>query len=170
MSKKEKKEVKRIVPQEELKHVTGGAPTLSNLSSFPITRSDNVINPQRDRRFDIDTTNIDENLLQGFGEPEVRPGNDLQVVDPDWVSDSISVQVYCIGWSKDYTDPPPEPPPPDPDGGTGGGGGGPNNPPAPEPPAPDGGVDGRLGGFDVDVGDLEGRLEQFGGGLSRGRF
>jgi hypothetical protein len=170
MSKKENKYVKRPLAREELKNVTGGAPSLSDLSNFQIKRPDHVTNPPRDY-FNVDTTNIDSDLLNGFAQPEVRPGNDFQQVDPDWVSDSISVQVYCIGWSKDYTDPPPDPQPEDPDGGTGGGGGGGGTPPAPPPGDPDGGVDGRFGGFDFDVDGLDERLERFGsgaGGLNRG--
>lgn len=157
MSEKENKQAKRALEREELKNVTGGAASLSDLSRFTVTRADNVINPQRDFVQSFDTSGIDADLLNGFGSPEVRPGNDFQVVDPDWVSDSISVSVVCVGWSKDYTEPPPPPEPDDPDGGTGGGGGG-------------GGAPGRFEGFDIDDVNLEGIGEQFGrgGGLNRG--
>ena len=148
MSKNNDSEAKRALARGELKTVTGGAPTLSNLSSFQVKRRDET-RPSEFTEFDGDS----RELLQGFGQPVVRPPSDLQYVDPDWVSDSISVQVACVGWSKDYTEPPPPPPPPDPDGGTGGGGGG-------------GGAPGRFEGFDLPEG-IGGQLGR-GGGLNRG--
>ncbi|MEY4547040.1 MAG: hypothetical protein RL685_3235 [Pseudomonadota bacterium] len=145
MSKKETTEVKDTLDSEQLESVLGGA-GLSNLSSFQLASTGSRIAtrdmPQPD-------------LLQGFQQPVVRPSDRLRVVNPDWVSDSISVEVACVGWSKDYDDPPSDPPPNDPDGGTGGGGGG-------------GGAPGRLDGIDLGNIDL-GRLgDQLGrGGLNR---
>jgi len=141
MSKKENSEVKETLEEEQLASVVGGAgAALSSLSNFQLVRGG--------------TTRPIEGLLDGFQEPVVRPSETLRVVNPDWVSDSISVEVLCVGWSKDYDDPPPEPEPNDPDGGTGGGGGG-------------GGAPGR---YEIDLEGVDlGRIDPFGrgGGLIR---
>lgn len=142
MSKKESNEVKETLDAEQLDSVLGGASlNLSNLSNFQIARASNI-------------RPLDPGLLDGFQEPVVRPSDGLRVVNPDWVSDSISVEVACVGWSKDYDDPPPEPEPKDPDGGTGGGGGG--------------GAPGRYEAYDLEHVDLSG-IDPFGrgGGLIR---
>jgi hypothetical protein len=140
MSKKETNEVDATLDSEQLAGVVGGAGLdLANLSGFAPRRG-GVINPTDVTRAQFDVEGA--GLLSGFGQPEVRASDQLSRVNPDWVSDSISVEVYCVGWSKDYDDPPPEPQPDDPDGGTGGGGGG-------------GGAPGRLDTFELDSYDLD---------------